>query len=405
MLCVYTVNVLVTSDPLQVLQKDLRLVLQQLQSRNYSLRFEEAHRETILESIDDGIIVTDAHLSVRYANRRLWGMLQTHPLGWDGQHISVFHDYIKQNSNDLGAPGFDDIYTAVIGDAALPPKDCEVEWIKSGSRYVRIYTGPIYSLRSEGKECLGRVWKLEDITHHRELEQARSEILSLATHQLRTPLTAMWGYLKMIEGGDYGELPAELQRALGVVASSTEKMRQLINELLDISHVESGTRQLTKENFDLVASVGRVIAEVEPIIRDKNLEVKLVSVLPEIMVNADQLLIEEMMKNLLTNAIKYSYEGKRIVVGISFSDGDHLALSVHDQGIGIPKSQQVRLFEKFFRADNARKLPIEGTGLGLYFVKKCAQLMNASIGFKSIEKVGSEFWVKFPIENLLINHN
>ncbi|MCA9379434.1 hypothetical protein KC640_03315, partial [Candidatus Dojkabacteria bacterium] len=240
---------LTKTDPLQSLQKDMRILLQHLQNHKSSRRFAEANRDTILESINDGVLVLDDQDNIRYTNRKLGEILAIDTLRWQDAHISQFYNFLLDQSTGQDLHRLQTVYYSVLGKQNLVADACELTWPRPKTRYLEVYTGPI---RHDQRMYLGRVWKFEDISHQKELEQMKVELVSLASHQLRTPLTAIRGYLKMIEGGDYGELPAKLEQPLSVLMHSTEKMRDLINDLLDVSRLDSGTVEVKLQQVDLV---------------------------------------------------------------------------------------------------------------------------------------------------------
>lgn len=383
-------------DSLQILQKDIQILFSHLQTKKNDLELERVHRDTVLESINDGIVVLDENDYIKYLNNKLRVLFGVDSENWHGAHVSELYKHILDNNKDSDLTKLQTVYYSVVGKQNLVADMCEISWQSHSPRYIRVYTGPI----SHPKQIyMGRVWKFEDITDEKELEQMRVEFVSLASHQLRTPLTAIWGYLKMIEKGDFGALPVPLQKPLSVVLSSTSHMKELVNDLLDVSHLDAGKVSTQFSNVEIVKLINEEITGQLPLAQKQKLEIKLTTVLPELVLETDPKLLREIFKNFLSNAIKYSKPGTEVEVIISFASSKSLRILVKDHGIGIPASQQASLFQKFFRADNARTGDYEGTGLGLYFVKKCVQLISSTIGFKSIQDHGSEFWVDLPIKH------
>ncbi|MBL8014745.1 MAG: PAS domain-containing protein [Candidatus Doudnabacteria bacterium] len=383
---------LIHADPLHLLQKDLQILLGHLQNKREELKFEQAHRDTILESIDDGIAVLDERDLIQYLNKKFASMFGTLSDGWNGMHISKLYNFLLDQGQVADVGKLSSVYYSVLGKRNLIADRCEIILKKEQTKYINVYTGPV---SHPEKVYLGRVWKFQDVSQEKELAQMRMEFLSLASHQLRTPLTAIWGYLKMIDGGDFGDIPDKLQKPIGVLMHSTNKMRDLINDLLDVSRLESGKLVPKIERIDL----GQIISdEVETQGSTAGLKSLQVELIPhgDTVLMSDASLVKEMVKNYLSNAIKYSKPNGVIVIHTSKVGKDVYRVAVKDQGIGIPADQQVHLFEKFYRADNVSTSEYEGTGLGLYFVKQCAAALGGRVGFHSQEHQGSEFWFDIP---------
>lgn len=381
-------------DPLHALQKDLQILLGHLQNKRQELEFERAHRDTILESIDDALTVLDDRDSIRYINKRFSLMFDIDGNDWRGKHISNLYNFLVSNHylKDMG--GLSKVYYSVLGKQNLIADRCEIVWKKDQPKYINVYTGPV----SHPEQIyLGRVWKFQDVSQEKELAQTRIEFLSLASHQLRTPLTAIWGYLKMIDGGDYGEIPEKLRQPLGRVLSSTDKMRDLINDLLDVSRLESGKIIPSYSQVELIAELKEELKLQESLLIAKQTDLTFLTADNSLEISTDIKLVREIFKNYLHNAIKYSPVGAEICVHISAVVQHMVRISVKDHGVGIPVDEQQHIFEKFYRAANVSSAEYEGTGLGLYFVRKAAQTLGGRVGFHSQPAAGSEFWVDIPV--------
>lgn len=231
----------------------------------------------------------------------------------------------------------------------------------------------------------------------KQLDQAKSEFLSVASHQLRTPLTAIKGYVSMLLSGDFGKLDLRQEEPIKIIYDSSQRLVELITDLLDLSRIESGTMEFNFAAVDLGPIIESVIEELKQKAQGHNLYLYFDNVhtkCPEI--RADKEKIRQVIINLIDNAIKYTTQG-----GVTLrlhNTGRALQLEVSDTGIGIDPADQKKIFQKFFRTDAANEITREGTGLGIYVVKKLVEVQGGKIWFdsKGLGK-GTTFYVSFPL--------
>jgi signal transduction histidine kinase len=231
-------------------------------------------------------------------------------------------------------------------------------------------------------------------------EGPRDDFIAMVAHELRVPLTSLLGYTEMLKwqtSGDQGAKLAEWQiEALETIALDVVRLVDLTNDLLDVSQVETGPPALYRSYTDLIALAHRVVTRMRA--RAKLTTISAHTAPLHLMVPIDVQGIERVLTNLITNAVKYSLEGSEVLVTIEEDQESGVAIiSVRDQGIGIPKNQQSRIFSRFFRADNAKALGVEGTGLGLYLCRALVERHKGDIWFESIEGKGTTFYVVLPL--------
>lgn len=231
------------------------------------------------------------------------------------------------------------------------------------------------------------------------LDATKDEFISMASHQLRTPLTSIKGYLSMVLEGDVGKISEDQQHLLQEAFDSSERMVHLIHDFLNVSRLQNGKFMLEQHPYDLVALVK---GEVNSLIRSANargLKLTYKTSLKELNLMIDETKIRQVVMNFVDNALYYSRPNGTITVKLE-KVGDSVELRVVDDGIGVPKAEQEHLFTKFFRAGNARKQRPDGTGVGIFLAKKVIDAQGGEIIFESTEGVGSTFGFRLPIRTL-----
>jgi signal transduction histidine kinase len=252
------------------------------------------------------------------------------------------------------------------------------------------------------KNIIGGALVLHDITHIKEIDRMKTEFVSVASHQLRTPLTAINWHLEMLIAGDVGVVNDEQKEYLEEVYSGSKRMVRLVNDLLNVSRLETGRLKIEPELVDLVAYLENIIKEVEPLYAARNCEVRFKKPKEALKpVGLDKTLMWQVIHNLLTNALRYSPKGKCAVsLTLAKSDEKEYLISVRDEGLGIPENVQSRIFEKFFRADNAKQVEAEGSGLGLYIAKMIVSASGGKMWFESIQNKGTTFFLTIPMDGM-----
>lgn len=225
--------------------------------------------------------------------------------------------------------------------------------------------------------------------------QLRDLFLSIAAHELKTPLTALLLQAQMLQRRAQRSevLPAREQRMLQVITDQAHRLDRLIAALLDISRIERGQLSLNREPVDLGALVQRVVAEVQPISEQHTITYEALN--DELIIDGDELRLEQVIQNLLQNAIKYSPDGGPVAVTVARQDG-MVCVSVTDRGIGIPEEALPQLFERFYRAPNANPHQTSGMGIGLFVVKEIVRLHGGSVTATCPAAGGSRFTVCLP---------
>jgi len=253
-------------------------------------------------------------------------------------------------------------------------------------------------LKDNNGKINGCVVVFRDVSRDREIDQMKSEFISVASHQLKTPLAGIKWMCELLLSGKISKPDKKQKEYLLDIVSSNERMIKLVNDLLDVSHIETGKKfDIVKTETNIVEVVDQIIKENKQLIDQKKINIVKCKGAPEkFMINIDGDKIRQAFNNLINNAIKYSKDGG--IVNISCkSSKKSVTFMIKDNGIGIPKHQQAKIFNKFFRADNASSQETDGTGLGLYITKSIIEAHDGKIWFESEEKIGSIFYFELPL--------
>jgi len=236
----------------------------------------------------------------------------------------------------------------------------------------------------------GVVAVFHDISALKQAERIRRDFVANVSHELRTPITVIRGYAETLLSGALADDPERGDRFLGIINNHAQRLSTLISDLLSLSELEAGESVIKTESVSLESALQQVLQLLEFKTEEKGLTVAVQGLkdLPEVL--ADRGRLDQVLMNLLDNAIKYSQEGGTVTVSAAL-EGDLVRVLVRDTGIGIPGKDLPRLFERFYRVDEARSRERGGTGLGLSIVKHIVQAHGGSVAVQSIQGKGAEF--------------
>jgi len=339
-----------------------------------------------VENVSDHIVITDADGIILYANRaveKITGFAREEIIG-------------KKAGVQWGKLMSNELYEELWAQIKQNKKSFIGEFTnkrKNGEKYIaEAKVSPI--LDSKGN-VIFFVGIERDITKMREVDRMKSEFISLASHQLRTPLSAMKWFLEMLMAGDIGKLTPEQKEIINNINDSNERMIELVNTLLDVSRIESGKLIIDPKPTDLRMLLNGLLSELEPQLKKNNqvITVDLPQGLQDVLL--DPKLIRQVYMNYLTNAIKYSPQDTTITLKITLTKTEIIS-EVKNEGRGIALSEQDRIFQKFFRASNTGKQDTDGNGLGLYLVKSIVESSGGKVWFESVEGKGASFFFSIP---------
>ncbi|MBU4030656.1 PAS domain S-box protein [Patescibacteria group bacterium] len=358
--------------------------------KNLEKKFEEEKNKTraALISLADGLIVFDKDKKITLVNPVAEKVLEL-------KEKNVLNKTINEIS---GYPNLDKLYRALGGEIEWTGRRYELTLDGLLKRYFYVSITPVVVAGEE----VGLMVVFQDITREEEISHMKTEFVSIAAHQLRTPLSAIKWILRMLLDGDVGKLSKEQIDFLERGYQSNERMILLINDLLNVAHIEEG-RFIYEPSLLFLEDIARKnIAILGGIAKKRDIEI----VFNELKdgsskeVKADRKKMELVFQNLLDNAIRFTDPGGKVTISIGY-DKISAKVMIKDTGVGIPKEQQSRIFTKFFRANNVVKMETEGTGLGLFICKNIINAHNGKIWFESKENEGTAFYFTIPLNSKL----
>ena len=349
----------------------------------------KAKDEAILSSIGDAVMACDKDGRVMLFNGVACALTGFSIQEVIGQHYDRFLKFIKESD---GKPGNDFISDAIKIGQQTKMANHTLLITKDGQKIpVADSAAPV----KDGKgEIIGCVVVFRDVTHEREIDRAKTEFVSLASHQLRTPLTGIEWTIELFSKKE--KLTEDGKKYLDDIHFSAKRLSNLVKLLLNVSRIESGRVGVTPKLLDLVELINGYAREYQMLCDKKQLVLVFEKHPKKLAATSDKDLLGYIVQNLLGNAIEYTPIGGKIEVSLEAKENSAI-FAVRDTGIGIPKELDKRIFEKFFRAPNAVAAKPDGSGLGLYIVAESAKLLGGKIWFESEEGKGSTFYVELPL--------
>lgn len=346
-----------------------------------SINEEEKEKlSSILANMSDGVLATDELGRVIITNRRAREMLGFAELK-DGMTLSEALDIEKEPI----AETLQGKESSLLLNRDLEEQEEEL--------FFRVTLTPI---RRRDKGVAGAIAVLQDVTEMEKLEQSRREFVANVSHELRTPLTTIKSYAEALDDGALDEPPLA-DRFVGVIRSETERMIRLVTDLLHLSRFDSHRNQLRRQKTDLTEMLEEVVDRFSFQLRQKAITVSVKVDNKQKTAWLDRDGIDQVLDNLVSNAIKYTLDGGSIDISAKPNEARQLAIAIKDTGIGIPKKDLNRIFERFYRVDKARSRNMGGTGLGLSIAREIVRAHGGSITLESEANVGTVVTVLLPI--------
>ena len=356
----------------------------------HTVKERKAESDVLFTSIGDGAIATDEFGKITRVNP-----VALTVLGYEEDELIGFwfpKKIIAVDSNDVPINLIDRSITKAFLTGRLI-SDKMIYRRKDGKKIpVAVTVSPILS---EGKP-LGAIEVFRDITLEQEVDRMKSEFISLASHQLRTPLSAIKTYSHMLSEGYMGELNNDQKKSVDTIIGASNRMNELISTLLNITRIESGTIAFNPKLLSIPTLVNELMPELVLMATAKSIDLKTeIKGRSSTKIKTDPLIVKEAVMNLVSNALKYTPDKGSVKIIIHPRRAD-IMFQVKDSGWGIPKHAQDQVFSKFFRAQNIVKRETTGTGLGLYLVKGLIDTLGGKIWFKSSEDKGTSFYFTLP---------
>lgn len=345
----------------------------------------------LLESIGDGLIGID-----RSWNITLWNKAAVSLTGWTKEEAlgKPFRDIVKFINETTKEEDIRFIEeTMLFGEIKFMAERTALRQKSGNEIAVGDSASPVYN---ENGVINGAIIIFRDISKDREIEKARDEFSSLATHQLRGPITTINAYVDLLVGSS---LTPDQKEEVSAIEHASQSLNELVNAMLNVSRVESGSINIAPEPTYLPDILDGLTKQASAELASKKLILQKTYADGIPPINADKKLLEVISNNLLSNAIKYTPEGGSITVDVKKDEGN-IILTVSDTGMGISPNDQAKIFTKFFRGDNAREAGINGTGLGLHMIKAILKQAGGNIWFESKLGFGSSFHVSVPLSGM-----
>ncbi len=368
---------------------DMSNVLSKYEEQNIEqLTLERNKLEAVLMSIINGVIVCDNFDNVVLANSMALKMLDIEENRFLGMKIQ---DYIDSHGQKCFLEKIEEFKDTPLDIIEQKPVEFNIE---AGKLTIKAMISPMFSKQ---QDYVGYIIVLIDVTRETEVNKLKNTFISNVSHELRTPVTVLRTYIDTLchNGSDFDEKTKS--EFMNTIDKEAKRLHTMVNDILDFSRLESGDVKLKKEYSDIVRLLEQNIESIKILADEKNIKINLnKEEVPAVPINVESM--DRVIRNLLSNAIKYSPDGKDVEVSVKKAEeSDYIEFSVKDNGIGIAKEHLEKIFDRFYRVENATHT-IKGTGLGLHLVKiTVEQYHHGKINVESKENEGSVFTVLLPL--------
>ncbi len=372
-----------SDDEIGRLAEMFNLLRQQLNLTLSEISNEKSKLETILKYMADGLIAVDLSGHIIHANPAAMAMLN---ITTDDMENRYYDDIIKDYNDEL-----------MFDKLRENSKD-------GGTVDIFFYGGSTFAVRydrfkDEKAQDIGIIMILQDITERQKLESMQMDFVANVSHELKTPLTSIKSYTETLLDGQVDDKETETQ-FLGIIDAEADRMNRLVKDLLQLSRLDYKQEKWNKKESNLISLLKSVVTKVELTAKNKNQHLNCIfDDSQKIMAVIDKDGIEQVLLNILSNAIKYTPEGGRIDID-ALRSGKNAQIIVTDNGIGIPEKELSRVFERFFRVDKARSRAMGGTGLGLSISKQIIEEHKGSIELESKEYRGTKVTITLPVAHI-----
>jgi signal transduction histidine kinase len=376
-------------------EDELAFLAKSINDANERTQFQKERAESILNflrSIGEGVFATNTEGEMIFINKTAEKFLSTNTTLSNVKHASsVFHFFLQNQALDI-LP-YDPF--SLIQKTDKPITFPEKTFLQKEGVHIPIL-GTMAPIKNQEGEKVGTITVFQDITERYELDKLKDSFISVAAHQLRTPLGSMRWSIELLSSGDLGELSSSAQEVLATLYSNSERMHTLVNDLLNTSRIEQKKGQEGRTLVDLKKIITHAVESLAGQASEEGVVVE--SSLPSQPLTNILLVethIQEAILNVLSNAIKYTPSGGKVIITLSEQENKQV-VSIQDTGIGIPEKDQDKIFSKFYRASNAVHQDTDSSGLGLYVVKSYMDEAQGDITIESNEGKGTIVTLSFP---------
>lgn len=351
---------------------------------------ESSRSRAILEAVADGVLVTDTRSTILLLNKSAEKILNM-----DGKQIDKSLEGLISLYGDAINPWISKINDWTVKPSKQPATSIYTDRIiLDKSKVISVHLSPVIWRN----EFLGTVSVFRDISVEVQIDQLKTDFISNISHELRTPMTSIKGYVEVLLMGAVGAINDQQKHFLQIIQSNTNRLNFLVDDILDVSKIEAGSVVLNPQMTDLTGLIKMLVDEQQKLSTSghKQLEYEFIKneFIPNVLIDSER--INQVLSNILNNARMYSLDQGKINITLEM-DENQIRINIKDQGIGVPKDEQIHIFERFYRGKNSLEVNTAGTGLGLSIAKTLVEMHGGKIWFESSGISGEGSLVSFTI--------